>query len=75
MPMPCPRHGLTLTIETEADAMSHTWSYTSSHIFMPMLCPEHGLTLTPPYVSMPCPRHGLTLTHLVVDACPRHVLC
>ncbi|KHG27472.1 hypothetical protein F383_15844 [Gossypium arboreum] len=23
---------------------------------------------------MPRPRHGLTLTHLVADACPRHVL-
>ncbi|KHG23507.1 Uba3-binding but2 [Gossypium arboreum] len=24
--------------------------------------------------SIPCPKHGLTLTHLVADACPRHVL-
>ncbi|KHG08116.1 hypothetical protein F383_34787 [Gossypium arboreum] len=42
----------------QVDAMSQTWSYTSSHITVPM----------------PCPRHGLTLTHLVADACPRHVL-
>ncbi|KHG06461.1 Required for respiratory growth 9, mitochondrial [Gossypium arboreum] len=73
MPMPClghglilahissqchPRHGLTLTIVIEADAMSQAWSYTSSHISVPL----------------PCPRHGLTLTHLVANACPRHVL-
>ncbi|KHG18851.1 hypothetical protein F383_04043 [Gossypium arboreum] len=38
--------------------MSQTWSYTSSSISVPM----------------PCPRHDLTLTHLVVDACPSHVL-
>ncbi|KHG12508.1 Phosphopantetheine adenylyltransferase [Gossypium arboreum] len=38
--------------------MSQTWSYTSSHISVPM----------------PCPRHGLTLTHLIADACPRHLL-
>ncbi|KHG21138.1 Phosphopantetheine adenylyltransferase [Gossypium arboreum] len=56
--MPYPRHGLTMTIKIEADAMSQTWSYTSSHISM----------------LMPSPRHGLTLTHLVADACPRHVL-
>ncbi|KHG05409.1 Dihydroxy-acid dehydratase [Gossypium arboreum] len=56
--MPCPRHGLTLAIIIEADAMSQTCPYTSSHIFVPK----------------PCPRHGLTLTHLVADACPRHVL-
>ncbi|KHG27288.1 hypothetical protein F383_33983 [Gossypium arboreum] len=56
--MPCPSHGLTLAIIFEADAMSQTRSYTSSHIT----------------VSMPCPIHGLTLTHLVADACPRHVL-
>ncbi|KHG20303.1 Dimethylglycine dehydrogenase-2C mitochondrial [Gossypium arboreum] len=41
----------------QVNAMSQTWSYTSSHISMPM----------------PCPRHGLSLTHLVADACPRHV--
>ncbi|KHG04349.1 hypothetical protein F383_28543 [Gossypium arboreum] len=58
MSMPCPRHGLTLNIEIEADTMSQTWSYTSSYIFVPMQCP----------------RHGLTLTHLIADACPRHVL-
>ncbi|KHG27714.1 Uba3-binding but2 [Gossypium arboreum] len=38
--------------------MSQTWPYTSSHISVPI----------------PCPRHGLTLTHLIADACPRHVL-
>ncbi|KHG19977.1 Avirulence AvrBs3 [Gossypium arboreum] len=58
VPMPCPRHGLTLTIEIEADAMSQKWSYTSSHISVPM----------------PCPRHGLTMKHVVADACPKHVL-
>ncbi|KHF98908.1 hypothetical protein F383_38096 [Gossypium arboreum] len=58
MPMPCPRHGITLTIVIEADAMSQTWYYTSSHISVPMSCP----------------RHGLTRTHLVADACPRYVL-
>ncbi|KAH1097656.1 hypothetical protein J1N35_014577 [Gossypium stocksii] len=35
----------------EVDAMSQTWSCTSS----------------PLSVSMPCPRHGLTLTHLQAD--------
>ncbi|KHG06547.1 MIT domain-containing 1 [Gossypium arboreum] len=72
--MPCPKHGLTLTIEIGADAMSQTWSYTSSHISVSMPCPGRDLTLTPLYVPMPCPRHGLTLTHLVADPCPRHVL-
>ncbi|KHG08252.1 PRAME family member 7 [Gossypium arboreum] len=38
--------------------MSQTWSYTRSSISVPM----------------PCPRHDLTLTHLVADACLRHVL-
>ncbi|KHG09083.1 Thymidylate synthase [Gossypium arboreum] len=38
--------------------MSQTWSYTSFSISVPM----------------PCSRHGLTLTHLVAEACPRHVL-
>ncbi|KHG16122.1 SCO-spondin [Gossypium arboreum] len=56
--MPCPRHGLTLTIEIEVDAMSQTWPYTSSHISMSMPCPRHGLTLTPLYVPMPPPKHG-----------------
>ncbi|KHG19868.1 hypothetical protein F383_02829 [Gossypium arboreum] len=74
MPMPCPRHGLTVTIKIEADAMSQTWSYAGSHISVPMSYPRHSLTLTHLYVPMPCPRHGLTLTHLVADACPRHVL-
>ncbi|KHG26211.1 Arrestin domain-containing B [Gossypium arboreum] len=72
--MPCPRHGLTLTIEFKADAMFQTWSYTSSHISMPMPCPKHCFTLTPLYVLMPCPIHGVTLTRPVADACPRHVL-
>ncbi|KHG11305.1 hypothetical protein F383_13946 [Gossypium arboreum] len=71
--MPCPRHGLTLAIFIEADAMSQTWSYTSSHISLPMPCPRHGLTVTQLVVEA-CPRHGLTLTHLIADACPRHVL-
>ncbi|KHG23851.1 hypothetical protein F383_08450 [Gossypium arboreum] len=31
MPMPCPRHGLTLALISDADAMSQTWSYTGSH--------------------------------------------
>ncbi|KHG11985.1 Multifunctional CCA [Gossypium arboreum] len=65
---------LTLAIEIEANAMSQTWSYTSSHISILMSCPRHGLTLTPLYVPMPCPRHDLKLTHLIADACPRHVL-
>ncbi|KHG10125.1 hypothetical protein F383_15846 [Gossypium arboreum] len=56
--MTCTRHGITLTIEIEANAMSQTWSCTSSHISL----------------LMPCPRHGLTLTHLVANTCPRHVL-
>ncbi|KHG16447.1 hypothetical protein F383_23796 [Gossypium arboreum] len=43
-------------------------------ISVPMPCPRHGLILTPLYVPMPCAKHGLTLIHLVVDACPRHVL-
>ncbi|KHG05790.1 hypothetical protein F383_31673 [Gossypium arboreum] len=38
--------------------MSQILSYISSSISVPM----------------PCPRHGLTLTHLVTDACLRHVL-
>ncbi|KHG06472.1 Calcium-dependent serinease [Gossypium arboreum] len=58
LPMPFPIHGLTLVIIFEADAMSQTWSYTNSHITVPM----------------PCPKHGLTLTHLIANACPRHVL-
>ncbi|KHG14469.1 DNA primase [Gossypium arboreum] len=41
-----------------ADAMSQTWFYASSSIS----------------ILMPCPRHGLTLTHLVANACPKHVL-
>ncbi|KHG13626.1 hypothetical protein F383_16544 [Gossypium arboreum] len=56
--MSCPRHGLTLAIIIEADAMCQTWSYTSSRVSM----------------SMPCPRHVFTLTCLVANACPRHVL-
>ncbi|KHG07299.1 hypothetical protein F383_34344 [Gossypium arboreum] len=59
--MPCPKHGLTLTITIEANAMSQTWSYTSSHISVLMPCPRHGLTLTHISRLMPCPRHGLTL--------------
>ncbi|KHG08897.1 hypothetical protein F383_36220 [Gossypium arboreum] len=68
--MPCPKHGLTLTIVIEANAMSQTWSYNSSCISVPMLCPRHGLTLTPLYVPMPCPKHGLTLAYFTR---PMHV--
>ncbi|KHF98548.1 Killer cell lectin-like receptor subfamily B member 1B allele A [Gossypium arboreum] len=58
LPTPCPRHGLTLAIIFEADAMSQTWSYTSSRI----------------YVLMHVPDMSYTSTHNVADACPRHVL-
>ncbi|KHG07787.1 hypothetical protein F383_34892 [Gossypium arboreum] len=56
--MPCLRHGVTLAIIIKVDTMFQTWSYTRFRISVPM----------------PCPKHGLTLTHLVADACLRHVL-
>ena len=57
VPMPCPRHGLTLAIIVwlmhvpdmsytspllDADAMSQTWSYTGSHN-VAEACPRHVL--------------------------------
>ncbi|KAH1107982.1 hypothetical protein J1N35_011750 [Gossypium stocksii] len=46
-----------------ANAMSQTWSYTSTHIEL-MPCPRHGLTLALVSSLMPCPRRGLTLAYI-----------
>ncbi|KAH1039550.1 hypothetical protein J1N35_041293 [Gossypium stocksii] len=60
VPMPCPRHGLTLT-RIEADAMSQTWSYTHSRHIANAMSPTWSYTGSD-VEPMPCPRHGLTLT-------------
>ncbi|KHG13934.1 hypothetical protein F383_20154 [Gossypium arboreum] len=67
--MPCPKHGLTLAIITEADAMSQTWSYTDiSHSrCMSQTC------LTLAYVSRPLyvPDMSYTSTRLNAIAMSR----
>ncbi|KHG27130.1 hypothetical protein F383_09543 [Gossypium arboreum] len=50
-----------------ADAMSQTWSSTSSHLSMSMRCPSQGLTLTQLLVDA-CLNMSYTSTHLNADA-------
>ncbi|KAL1083654.1 hypothetical protein V6Z11_D09G212800 [Gossypium hirsutum] len=85
MPMSCPRHGLTLALISSrchvpdmvlhwlsyvrADAMSQTWSYTSTPRSVPMPCPRHGLTLAH---SLPWSNHGLF--HQFIMSCSTNVL-
>ncbi|KHG03066.1 T-cell surface glycoprotein CD1b-1 [Gossypium arboreum] len=67
--MPCPRHGLTLAIHIEADAISQTWSYTSSRIYM-LIISQTCLTLAQ-LLADACPRHVL---HWLSSSRPMHVL-
>ncbi|KAH1122044.1 hypothetical protein J1N35_005204 [Gossypium stocksii] len=70
--MPCPRHGLTLTCN-EADAMSYTWSYTSSRINVDAMSKTWCYTSTRNELVvprlMPCPEQGLTLALLCPCQC------
>ena len=57
-----------------AHAMSQTWSYIGRHIITDAMSQTWSYTSSSMSVPMLCLRHGLTLTHLVADACPKHVL-
>ncbi|KHG21372.1 serine hydroxymethyltransferase, mitochondrial [Gossypium arboreum] len=68
--MPCPRLGLTLAIFIEADAMSQTWSYTSSRMHVP----DMSYTGTHLYADAMSQTWSYTGYRNVADACPRYVL-
>ncbi|KHF98643.1 Citrate-sodium symporter [Gossypium arboreum] len=88
MSMPCHRHGLTLTIQIEADAMSQTWSYsdtsrsrcmsqtclTLAYITRQMYVPDMSYTSSHFNADTMSQTWSYTCSHNVADACPRHVL-
>ncbi|KHG08431.1 tRNA (uracil-O(2)-)-methyltransferase [Gossypium arboreum] len=74
LPMPCPRHGLTLALISMSMPCSKH-GLTLALIMWPMPCPRHGLTLAFIMWPMSCPRHGLTLTLIMWPmSCPKHSL-